>query len=99
MKKLKAAAVLVGTLAIASTAAPALASDMPAQGILEDGKTIAHTLPSATSLPAGALAGDVRTTAEGVKRSGVVKTPVFGGTLPNPLNGRPAAALPIGKKK
>ncbi|GHI07592.1 hypothetical protein AQI88_25095 [Streptomyces cellostaticus] len=97
MKSLKAAAVIVGTLALAGTAAPALAADVPAQGLLEDGKVIAHTLPNAAELPAGALANDVKHTTDGVKQSGVVKTPVFGGTLPNPLNGKPAAALPIGK--
>ncbi|MFJ9814570.1 hypothetical protein ACIRU3_04730 [Streptomyces sp. NPDC101151] len=99
MKSLKAAAVIVGTLAIAGAAGPALAADMPAQGLLEDGKTIAHTLPNASELPAGYLSNDVKNTAEGVKQSGVVKTPVFGGMLPNPLNGKPVAALPIAKKK
>ncbi|ANP55165.1 hypothetical protein J2Z21_003338 [Streptomyces griseochromogenes] len=97
MKSLKAAAVLVGALALAGTAAPALAADAPAQGILDDGKAIAHTLPNATDLPTGALASDVRHTADGVKRSGVVKTPVFGGTLPNPLNGKAPAKLPAVK--
>ena len=94
MKSLKAAAVLVGTLALAGTAAPALAADVPAQGLLEEGKTIAHTIPNAAEVPAGALASDVRGAAEGVKRSGVVKTPVFGGTLPNPLNGKPPVKVP-----
>ncbi|KOV59297.1 hypothetical protein [Streptomyces sp. MMG1121] len=94
MKKLKAAALMVGALAIAGAAAPAVAADMPAQGILEDGKTVTHALPNAAELPTGAVANDVRTAAEGVKQSGIVKTPVFGGTLPNPLNGKPPAQLP-----
>ncbi len=101
MKRLKAAAIVVGSLAIASAATPALAVDLPAQGLVEDGKTVAHTLPHAAEVPAGYLANDVRNTAAGVKRSGVVKTPVFGGALPNPFNGKSplkGAKLPVGGK-
>ncbi|MFE9449283.1 hypothetical protein [Streptomyces sp. NPDC006739] len=97
MKSLKAAAVIVGALAIAGTAGPALAADVPAQGLLDDGRSVAHTLPNAAEIPAGYLANDVKHTTDGVKRSGVVKTPVFGGTLPNPLNGKAPASLPLGK--
>ncbi|MEU2713499.1 hypothetical protein [Streptomyces sp. NPDC007205] len=95
MKSLKAAAIVVGTLAMAGAAAPAFAADVPAQGLIDDGKTVARTLPHAADLPTGELASDVKSTTEGVKRSGVVKTPVFGGTLPNPINGKAPAALPV----
>jgi hypothetical protein len=95
MKNLKAAALMAGALAIAgAAAAPAVAADMPGQGLLEDGKTVAHALPNAAALPTGELASNVKETTQGVKKSGVVKTPVFGGTLPNYLNGKPPAALP-----
>ncbi|MEU1402293.1 hypothetical protein ABZ471_07980 [Streptomyces sp. NPDC005728] len=95
MKSLKAAALVVGTLAIAGAAAPAVAADMPAQGLFDNGKTVTRTLPNAAELPTGGLASDVKYTADGVKKSGVVKTPVLGGALPNPLNGKPPAALPV----
>lgn len=88
MKSLKAAVLVVGTLAIAGTAAPALAADLPAQGLIEEGKTVARALPQAAEVPAGQVTNDVRHATEGVKRSGVVKTPVIGGALPNPLNGK-----------
>ncbi|MEU6772686.1 hypothetical protein [Streptomyces sp. NPDC046759] len=94
MKNLKAAALMAGALVIAGAAAPAVAADLPGQGLLEDGKSVARTLPNAAEVPAGGLAGNVKETAQGVKKSGVVKTPVFGGMLPNPLNGKPPAALP-----
>ncbi|GGU74418.1 hypothetical protein GCM10010260_02810 [Streptomyces filipinensis] len=95
MKSLKAAVIVVGTLAMAGVAAPAVAADVPAQGLLDDGKTVARTLPHAADIPTGELANDVRQTTDGVKKSGVVKTPVFGGTLPNPINGKTPAALPV----
>ncbi|MCC5477266.1 hypothetical protein ACFV2N_30175 [Streptomyces sp. NPDC059680] len=94
MKNLKAAALMAGALAIAGAAAPAVAADLPGQGLLEDGKSVARTLPNAAEIPTGELASNVKQTAQGVKKSGVVKTPVFGGALPNPLNGKPPAALP-----
>ncbi|MEV5879358.1 hypothetical protein AB0L75_35075 [Streptomyces sp. NPDC052101] len=94
MKNLKAAALMVGTLAIVGAATPAVAGNMPAQGLLEDGKTVAHSLPNAAEIPTGALADNVRSTTEGVKQSGIVQTPVFGRTLPNPLNGKSPAKLP-----
>ncbi|MGN5378771.1 hypothetical protein ACQ4WX_19200 [Streptomyces lasalocidi] len=53
-----------------------------------------RALPNAAEMPTGAVTNDVRTAAEGVKQSGIVKTPVFGGTLPNPLDGKPPAQLP-----
>ncbi|MEU8027494.1 hypothetical protein [Streptomyces sp. NPDC049099] len=95
MKSLKAAAIVVGTLAMAGAAAPAFAADVPAQGLIDDGKTVARSLPHAAEMPTGALASDVKHAADGVKKSGVVKTPVLGGALPNPLNGKPPAALPV----
>ncbi|MGV4981915.1 hypothetical protein ACWC0C_07385 [Streptomyces sp. NPDC001709] len=95
MKNLKAAALMAGALALAGAAAPAVAADMPGQGLLEDGKTVARSIPNAADIPTGELSSDVKATADGVKKSGVVKTPVFGGTLPNPLNGKPPAALPV----
>lgn len=88
MKSLKAAALAVGALALAGAASPAVAAGMPAQGPAGDGSAVARSLPQAADLPTGDLAGEVRSAADGVKRSGVVKTPVFGATLPNPLNGR-----------
>lgn len=88
MKSLKAAAIVVGSLAIAGAAGPAFAADLPAQGLVEDGKAVARSLPHAAGVPTGALANDVRHAADGVKESGLVKTPVIGGALPNPLNGK-----------
>ncbi|MER6382040.1 hypothetical protein [Streptomyces sp. NPDC001250] len=95
MKNLKAAALMVGTLAIVgAAAAPAVAADVPAQGLLEDGKSVAHSLPNAAAIPMGGVSDNVRSTAEGVKESGIIQTPVFGRTLPNPLNGKSPAKLP-----
>ncbi|MER6738641.1 hypothetical protein ACWGLF_19140 [Streptomyces puniciscabiei] len=95
MKNLKAAALMAGALAIAGAAAPAVAADLPGQGLVEDGKSVARTLPNAAEMPTGELANNVKQTTQGVKKSGIVKTPVFGGALPNPLNGKPPVALPL----
>ncbi|KUM99665.1 hypothetical protein AQI95_37480 [Streptomyces yokosukanensis] len=94
MKNLKAAALVVGTLAIAGTATPAVAGNLPAQGLLEDGKTVTRSIPNAAEIPTGALTENVRGATQGVKESGIVQTPVFGRTLPNPLNGKSPAKLP-----
>jgi hypothetical protein len=98
MKSLKAAAIVVGSLAIAGAASPAFAADLPAKGLVEDGKAVARGLPQAAQGPTGALANDVRHAADGVKRSGMVKTPVLGGALPNPLSGKlpVSGGLPVG---
>ncbi|MFH0519525.1 hypothetical protein ACHBTE_20425 [Streptomyces sp. M41] len=100
MKKLKAAAIVAGSLAVAGVAGPAAALDMPARGLADKGKTVAGSLPSAATLPTG-LGTNVKRTADGVKkgvnRSGMVKTPVFGGTLPNPVDGRLLGGLPLNK--
>ncbi|MGW3356399.1 hypothetical protein ACWDFL_13385 [Streptomyces bungoensis] len=88
MKSLKAAALGVGALALAGAASPAVAAGMPAQGLVGDGSAVARSLPQAADLPTGDLAGEVKGAADGVKQSGLVKTPVFGATLPNPLNGK-----------
>lgn len=101
MKNLKAAAVVAGSLAIAGAAVPAAAVDMSADGIVDNGKTVARSLPTAAKVPTGYVGNNVKRTADGVKRgvqnSGVVKTPVFGGTLPNALDGRLLGGLPVGK--
>jgi hypothetical protein len=101
MKKLKAAAVVAGSLAVAGVAGPAAAVDMPATGLVDNGKTVARSLPSAAKLPTGYVGTNVKRTADGVKkgvkRSGVVKTPVFGGTLPNPVDGQLLGGLPFNR--
>ncbi|WP_192583607.1 hypothetical protein [Streptomyces albicerus] len=105
MKTLKAAAVVVGSLAIAGVTVPAAAGDMPAQGLLDNGKMVAGSLPSAAKVPTGFVAENARETAHGVKdgvkervnESGIVKTPVFGGTLPNPIDGKLLGGLPVPK--
>lgn len=100
MKNLKAAVVVAGSLAIAG-ATPAAAVDMTADGLVDNGKTVARSLPTAAKVPTGYVGNNVKRTADGVKRgvknSGVVKTPVFGGTLPNALDGRLLGGLPVGK--
>ncbi|MGP4045614.1 hypothetical protein [Streptomyces sp. 2A115] len=105
MKTLKAAAVVVGSIAIAGVTVPAVAGEMPAQGLVDNGKMVAGSLPSAAKVPTGFVAENVTGTAHGVKdgvkgsvkESGVVKTPVFGGTLPNPVDGKLLGGLPLGK--
>ncbi|WP_031478671.1 hypothetical protein [Streptomyces bicolor] len=101
MKNLKAAAVVAGSLAVAGVAGPAAAIDMPATGLVDNGKTVARSLPSATKVPTGYVGNNVRRTADNVKKgvnnSGVVKTPVFGGTLPNPADGQLLGGLPINR--
>lgn len=100
MKNLKAAAVVVGSLAIAGAAVPgAAAVDMPSSGIVENGKTVARSLPSAAKVPTGYVGNNVKNTADkvkkGVQSQGMVKTPVLGGALPNPVDGRLLGGLPI----
>ncbi|ELS53365.1 MULTISPECIES: hypothetical protein [Streptomyces] len=101
MKNLKAAAVVVGSLAVAGTAGPAAAVDLSAPGLVDNGKTVARSLPAAAKLPTGYVGNNVKRTADGVKQgvrnSSVVKTPVFGGTLPNPIDGQLLGGLPVGK--
>lgn len=101
MKKLKAAAVAAGSLAIAGAAVPASAVDLSGHGLLDNGKTVARSLPSAAKLPTGYVGNNVERTADKVKtvakESGVVKTPVFGGTLPNPIDGQLLGGLPLDK--
>ncbi|GAA2410406.1 hypothetical protein GCM10010378_62890 [Streptomyces viridochromogenes] len=93
MKNLKAAAVVAGSLAIAGAAVPASAVSMPGSGLADNGTAVTRSLPSATK--------NVQRTAEKVKAdvqdSGVVKTPVFGGTLPNPVDGKLLGGLPINR--
>ncbi|MEV1078556.1 MULTISPECIES: hypothetical protein [unclassified Streptomyces] len=101
MKNLKAVAVVVGSLALAGVTAPAVAADKPGNGLVDNGKTVARNLPAAAKAPTGMVGGKVKRTAEGVKQgvqeSGMVKTPVFGGALPNPLDGKLLNGLPVGK--
>ncbi|WP_210589723.1 hypothetical protein [Streptomyces sp. GESEQ-35] len=102
MKNLKAAAVVVGSLAIAGGAVPAAAAvDMPSQGLVENGKTVARSLPSAAKVPTGFVGNNVKRTADDmkdrVKGQGIVKTPVFGAALPNPVDGQLLGGLPVGK--
>jgi hypothetical protein len=101
MKNLKAAAVVAGSLAIAGAAVPASAVDMPGRGLVENGKTVARSLPNATKAPTGYVGNNVKHTADKVKKGvqdqGVVKTPVFGGTLPNPTDGRLLGGLPLSR--
>jgi hypothetical protein len=100
MKNLKAAAVVAGSLAIAGAAVPgAAAVDMPATGLVDNGKTVARSLPSAAKVPTGYVGNGVKRTADkvkkGVQSQGMVKTPVFGGALPNPVDGQLLGGLPI----
>ena len=100
MKNLKAAAVVAGSLAIAgATASGAAAVDMPSSGLVENGKTVARSLPSAATVPTGYVGNNEKRTAHKVKKGvasqGMVKTPVFGGALPNPVDGRLLGGLPI----
>ncbi|MFI6011233.1 hypothetical protein ACIBAG_20845 [Streptomyces sp. NPDC051243] len=101
MKNLKAAAVVAGSLAVAGVAGPAAAVDMPATGLVDNGKTVARSLPSAAKVPTGYVGNNVKRTADnvkqGVNKSGVVKTPIFGGTLPNPADGQLLGGLPINR--
>lgn len=102
MKNLKAAAVVAGSLAVAgATAVPAAAVDVSGHGLVDNGKTVARSIPAAAKLPAGYVGNNVKRTTDGVKRgvknSGVVRTPVFGGTLPNPIDGQLLGGLPVGK--
>lgn len=93
MKNLKAAAVVAGSLAIAGAAVPASAVNMPGSGLVDNGSAVTRSLPSATQ--------NVKRTADkvksNVKDSGVVKTPVFGGTLPNPVDGKLLGGLPLNR--
>ena len=93
MKNLKAAAVVAGSLAIAGAAVPASAVNMPGSGLVDNGSAVTRSLPSATQ--------NVQRTADKVKSdvkgSGVVKTPVFGGTLPNPVDGKLLGGLPLNR--
>jgi hypothetical protein len=106
MKTLKAAAVVAGSLAIAGVAVPAVAADMPAQGLVDSGKTVAGGVPTAAKVSAGYVGNNVEQVAQGVKDgvkdSGIVKAPVFGSTLPKsalpgPVNGQLLGGLPVGK--
>ncbi|MEV8022189.1 hypothetical protein AB0O76_38935 [Streptomyces sp. NPDC086554] len=101
MKNLKTAAVVAGSLAIAGAAVPASAVDLSGHGLLDNGKTVARSLPDAAKLPTGYVGNNVERTADKVKtvanESGVVKTPVFGGTLPNPIDGKLLGGLPLDK--
>ncbi|WP_405582932.1 hypothetical protein [Streptomyces sp. NBC_01092] len=101
MNNLKAAAVVAGSLAIAGAAVPASAVDMSGHGLVDNGKTVARSLPTAAKVPTGYVGNNVKRTADkvktGVKESGVVKTPVFGGTLPNPVDGQLLGGLPLNR--
>ncbi|MEV6170578.1 hypothetical protein AB0L99_20405 [Streptomyces sp. NPDC051954] len=101
MKNLKAAAMVVGSLAIAGGTVPAAAVDMSSQGLVEDGKTVARSLPAAAKVPTGFVGNNVKRTADDmkdrVKGQGIVKTPVFGAALPNPVDGQLLGGLPVGK--
>jgi hypothetical protein len=105
MKTLKAAAVVAGSLAIAGVAVPAVAADMPAQGLLDSGKMVASGVPTAAKVSTGYVGNDVQQVAQsvkdGVKQSGVVKTPVGNNlpkpALPGPVDGRLLGGLPVGK--
>ncbi|MGC9538156.1 hypothetical protein [Streptomyces sp. UG1] len=101
MKNLKAAAVVAGSLAIAGAGVPASAVEMPGHGLVENGKTVARSLPTAAKVPTGYVGNNVKRTADNVKKGvneqGVVKTPVFGGTLPNPVDGRLLGGLPLNR--
>jgi hypothetical protein len=100
MKNLKAAAVVVGSLAIAGATVPAASAvNMPASGLVDNGKTVARSLPSAAKVPTGYVGNNVKRTADNVKKGmksqGVVKTPVIGGALPNPVDGQLLGGLPL----
>ncbi|WP_405872612.1 hypothetical protein [Streptomyces sp. NBC_00005] len=110
MKTLKAAAVVAGSLAIAGVAVPAIAADMPGQGLVDSGKMVAGGVPTAAKASSGYVGNNVEqmtasvkdSVKDSVKQSGVVKTPVVGGTLPNPslanpVDGRLLGGLPVGK--
>jgi hypothetical protein len=108
MKTLKAAAVVAGSLAIAGVALPAVAADMPAQGLVDSGKMVAGGVPEAAKVSTGYVGDNVKDVAsgvkDGVKNSGVVKTPVVGNTvpkaaLPGPVDGQLLGGLPLGKGK
>ncbi|WP_369246694.1 hypothetical protein [Streptomyces sp. R41] len=106
MKTLKAAAVVAGSLAIAGVTVPAVAADMPAQGLVDSGMMVASSAPTAAKVSTGYMGNNVQQVAQDVKdtvkQSGVVKTPVVGGTLPKPAlpglgDGRLLGGLPVGK--
>jgi hypothetical protein len=110
MKTLKAAAVVAGSLAIAGVAVPAIAADMPAQGLVDSGKTVAGGVPTAAKVSTSYVGNNVEQLAQSVKGNvkdsvkgtGVVKTPVVGGTLPKPalpapVDGQLLGGLPVGK--
>ncbi|MCX4880905.1 hypothetical protein [Streptomyces sp. NBC_00847] len=110
MKTLKAAAVVAGSLAIAGVAVPAIAADMPAQGLVDSGRTVAGGVPTAAQVSAGYVGNNVQQVAQsvnssvkgGVKNTGVVKTPLVGGALPKSalpgsVDGQLLGGLPVGK--
>jgi hypothetical protein len=110
MKTLKAAAVVAGSLAIAGVAVPAVAADMPGQGLVDSGKTVASGVPTAAKVSSGFVGNNVGQVAQSVKDSvkssakeAGVKGPVVGGalpnpgSLPNPADGKLLGGLPVGK--
>ncbi|MFE7166150.1 hypothetical protein [Streptomyces sp. NPDC057616] len=109
MKTLKAAAVVAGSLAVAGVAVPAVALDMPAQGLVDSGKSVATGVPTAAKVSTNYVGKDVEQVAQNVKegvKSSVkgagVKTPVVGGALPQPalpgsVDGQLLGGLPLGK--
>ena len=109
MKTLKAAAVVAGSLAVAGVAVPAVALDMPAQSLVDSGKSVASGVPTAAEASTGKVRNDVEHVAQngkdGVKSSAKgagVKTPPVGGTLPQPglpsaVDGQLLGGLPLGK--
>jgi hypothetical protein len=109
MKTLKAAAVVAGSLAVAGVAVPAVALDMPAQGLVDSGKTVASGVPTAAKVSTNYVGKDVEQVAQNVKdgvktsvKGAGVKTPVVGGALPQPalpgpVDGQLLGGLPLGK--
>lgn len=109
MKTLKAAAVVAGSLAVAGVAVPAVALDMPAQGLVDSGKTVASGVPTAAKVSTNYVGKDVEQVAQNVKdgvkgsvKGAGVKTPVVGGALPQSalpgsVDGQLLGGLPLGK--
>jgi hypothetical protein len=109
MKTLKAAAVVAGSLAVAGVAVPAVALDMPGQGLVDSGKTVASGVPTAAKVSTnylgnnvGQMAQHVGDSAKASARQAGVKTPVVGGTLPTSalpgsVEGQLLGGLPVGK--
>ncbi|MBY8345915.1 hypothetical protein LXH13_15150 [Streptomyces spinosirectus] len=109
MKTLKAAAVVAGSLAIAGVTVPASALDMPGQGLVDSGKSVASGVPTAAKVSTSYVGNNVEQMASHVKdgvqgsvKGAGVKTPLVGGALPQPalpgpVDGQLLGGLPVGK--